>query len=129
MSRIKGTGTKPEVFLRKMLWAMGLRYRVKSAVIGRPDIVFIRERVAVFVDGCQWHCCPKHWVRPKSNTAFWDLKFQKNRKRDAAVNESLRTQGWRILRFWEHDVKINCSASAKRVFRAVRKCHASTAWG
>ena len=119
MSRIRGRNTKPGMILRRALWLMDLRYRVRSSVLGRPDIVFHSARIAVFVDGCQWHCCPKHWVRPKSNTEFWDRKFEKNRSRDATVNEILKSQGWKVLRFWEHDVESNRMQVARRISRAV----------
>ena len=99
---------------------MGLRYRIRSKVEGRPDLVFSTPRIAVFVDGCQWHCCPKHWVRPKSNTDFWDRKFEKNRTRDVTVNALLKRHGWRVLRFWEHEIEKDCQAVARRVFQAVR---------
>jgi len=120
MSQINGRDTKPEILLRKNLWAMGLRYRLKSKVTGKPDLVFAGKKVAVFVDGCQWHSCPAHWVRPKSNTEFWDAKFEKNRNRDVAVNGLLKEQGWTVLRFWEHEVEKHCATVADRIFRAVR---------
>ena len=120
MSRIRGRDTKPELLLRNVVWRMGLRYRLKSGVPGRPDLVFPAARVAVFVDGCQWHCCPDHWVRPKSNTDFWDRKFEKNRNRDAHVNELLKEQGWRVLRFWEHEVEKDCQTVAMNIIQAVR---------
>jgi DNA mismatch endonuclease (patch repair protein) len=115
MSRIRGRDTKPELLLRKTLWAMGLRYRVRSKVPGRPDILFPRWKVAVFVDGCQWHCCPLHWVRPKSNSEFWDRKFEENRRRDKHVNRLLKKQGWRVFRFWEHEVEGDLTAIAKKI--------------
>src|SRR5689334_7733996 len=99
MSRIQGRDTKPEILLRRTLWKIGLRYRLKSKLPGKPDLVFPGARLAVFVDGCQWHCCPDHFVRPKSNQAFWDLKFEKNRARDLKVNTFLNEEGWRVLRF------------------------------
>jgi DNA mismatch endonuclease (patch repair protein) len=120
MSRIKGRDTKPELLLRDVLWRMGLRYRLRSKVGGRPDLVFPSARIAVFVDGCQWHCCPVHWVRPKSNTEFWDTKFAKNRVRDTQVNELLRAEGWRVLRFWEHEVEKDAQRVARRISAAVR---------
>jgi len=119
MSQIKCRNTKPEIQLRKILWAMGLRYRLKSKVAGKPDMVFAGKMVAVFVDGCQWHSCPEHWVRPKSNTQFWDTKFEKNRNRDVAVNLLLTEQGWTVLRFWEHEVEKHCDNVANRIFHAV----------
>ena len=120
MSRIRGRDTKPELLLRNAVWQMGLRYRLKSSVPGRPDLVFPASRVAVFVDGCQWHCCPDHWVRPKSNREFWDRKFKKNRNRDAHVNKLLKERGWRVLRFWEHEVEKDCQTVAMNIIQAVR---------
>ena len=121
MSKIKGRDTKPELLLRSVLFRMGCRYFVRSTIEGKPDLVFPSARVVVFIDGCQWHCCPKHWVRPKSNIEFWDTKFKKNRIRDAEVNKLLRDQGWRVLRFWEHDVEKNCEAVALHIAEAVKK--------
>jgi DNA mismatch endonuclease (patch repair protein) len=118
MSRIRGSDTKPELLLRKTLWAMGLRYRVRSTIPGRPDILFPRWRVAVFVDGCQWHCCPFHWVRPKSNSEFWDRKFERNRRRDKLVNRLLKKEGWRVFRFWEHEVERDVAAIASKIVKA-----------
>lgn len=120
MSKIKRADTKPELLLRSIVWRMGLRYFVRSKIGGNPDLVFSSARVAVFVDGCQWHCCPEHWVRPKSNTLFWDTKFKKNRIRDAKVNKLLRDEGWQVLRFWEHDVQKKPHAIALRIARAVK---------
>lgn len=119
MSQIKGRNTKPELLLRRALWRLGLRYRVKSKVLGKPDVVFATARIAVFVDGCQWHCCPAHWVRPKSNTRFWDRKFKRNLERDAEVTLLLEAQGWRVLRFWEHQVESDCDALASTVYDLV----------
>jgi DNA mismatch endonuclease (patch repair protein) len=119
MSRIQGRNTKPEILLRRTLWKLGLRYRLKSKLPGKPDLVFPGARLVVFVDGCQWHCCPDHFVRPKSNQAFWDLKFEKNRARDTKVNELLDAQGWKVLRFWEHEVEQTPVAIAERISKVV----------
>ena len=71
----------------------------------RPDFVFRQARLAVFVDGCFWHCCPKHATQPKNNRAFWRHKFSANKKRDALVTRTLRSAGWRVLRIWEHTLR------------------------
>jgi DNA mismatch endonuclease (patch repair protein) len=71
----------------------------------RPDFVFPRRRLAVFVDGCFWHGCPWHGTRPKGNAAFWRRKFARNRERDRVVNRALRRAGWRVLRIWEHTLR------------------------
>lgn len=71
----------------------------------RPDFVFPRRRLAVFVDGCFWHGCPRHGTQPKSHRAFWRRKFARNKRRDARVNRELRRLGWRGLRIWEHALR------------------------
>lgn len=114
MSRIRGKDTKPEIVLRKLLWAAGCRYRLKNRLPGRPDIVFPRSKLAVFVDGCFWHGCPKHAVMPKTNRAFWRKKLSRNMQRDREVNHQLRKMGWRVVRLWEHQVDTKpgwCSAT------------------
>ena len=70
----------------------------------RPDFVFPKLRLAVFVDGCFWHGCPLHETKPKQNAAFWQKKFSKNKVRDRLVTRTLRQNGWRVLRLWEHEL-------------------------
>ncbi|MEW6301828.1 MAG: hypothetical protein AB1705_00040 [Verrucomicrobiota bacterium] len=70
----------------------------------RPDFVFPKLRVAVFVDGCFWHGCPLHATKPRSNAAFWRKKLASNQARDRLVTRTLRRRGWRVLRIWEHDL-------------------------
>lgn len=70
----------------------------------RPDFVFPKLRLAVFVDGCFWHGCPQHATKPRNNAAFWRKKFAANRARDGLVTRSLRKAGWRVLRIWEHEL-------------------------
>jgi DNA mismatch endonuclease (patch repair protein) len=72
--------------------------------MGRPDFVFREERLAVFVDGCFWHCCPKCGNMPASNREFWRTKLGKNKLRDRHVTRTLRTEGWKVLRIWEHEL-------------------------
>jgi DNA mismatch endonuclease (patch repair protein) len=99
--------TRPEVELRAELHKLGLRFR-KDYTIRLPDrrvridVAFTRQRVAVFVDGCFWHGCPKHGHYPRKNVHYWGPKLERNRKRDAAVTDGLERAGWRVLRFWEH---------------------------
>lgn len=105
MSRIHGKDTGPEVLLRKALWRLGLRYRIHYPIPGRPDLVFTKQRIAVFVDGCFWHGCLIHGVAPKSNASFWRTKIDENRERDRKVNDALASAGWVVLRIWEHDIE------------------------
>ena len=104
--------TRPELALRSELWKRGLRYRVDMPLsVGggltvRPDIIFTRARIAVFVDGCYWHACPLHWRLPKHNVEYWTKKVERNRLRDIRVNEGLIQSGWAVVRLWEHDAVI-----------------------
>ena len=104
MSRIKGRDTKPELALRRALWAVGLRYRLRVKLPGKPDMVFPSARLAVFVDGCFWHGCPVHAVRPETNVAFWESKISGNVARDREVTDELTAAGWNVFRFWEHEI-------------------------
>lgn len=106
MQRQRTRDTSPEVALRRVLFAQGLRFRVQYPVPGLPrrsiDIAFPKWKLAVFVDGCFWHGCPEHGVPPKNNAEWWRAKLAKNVNRDADTTQELQSQGWRVLRFWEH---------------------------
>jgi len=108
MRAIKRTGTQPELRLRRALHASGLRYRVDMRLVlsrkaVRPDIVFTRQRVAVFVDSCFWHRCPAHGTLPVSNAEWWEAKLTRNAYRDAEVDRLLVEHGWTVIRAWQHD--------------------------
>lgn len=120
MSRIRSKETSPEMLFRKALWTAGLRYRLKTKLPGKPDLVFPSAKVAVFVDGCFWHGCPQHGKVPKSNQGFWVKKFTKNIARDLAANAALSAQGWLALRFWEHDIEKDLVGCAFKVLQTVR---------
>jgi DNA mismatch endonuclease (patch repair protein) len=108
MSKIRGKDTRPEVRLRRRIWALGLRYRKNYKLASsRPDIVFVSAKVAVFVDGCQWHGCPDHYVKPRTREDFWAHKLAVNVERDRVQTIELRQNGWIVLRFWEHDIDTN----------------------
>lgn len=102
----RGRDTGPELAVRRILHAKGLRYRVDFAPLGgrrRADIVFTRQRTVIFIDGCLWHGCPDHYTAPVRNAHFWADKVQSNTRRDAETTESLEKAGWVALRFWEHE--------------------------
>jgi DNA mismatch endonuclease, patch repair protein len=112
--------TTAELALRSALSALGLRYRVDSPIPGtrrRADVAFSRARVAVFVDGCFWHGCPKHGTWPKANAAWWREKITGNRRRDRDTDKRLTRDGWIVLRFWEHD---DVSSAAGRIADTVQ---------
>jgi len=117
MSRIRGANTGPEVALRRALWSLGWRYRLKAPLPGRPDIAFPRQRVAVFVDGCFWHGCPRHYTAPSNNHSFWAAKLAENQARDGRVAAQLKAGGWRIIRLWEHEIEADAVKAARRVER------------
>lgn len=106
MSRIRGSNTAPEVALRRALRDLGLRgYRIKSPLPGKPDIVFLKSKIAVFVDGCFWHKCPKCFRAPETRKDFWKTKIETNVERDKNINGLLYSMGWKVLRLWEHEIK------------------------
>ena len=107
MSRIRGRGNeKTEVRLAKLMRAEGIRgWSRHLPILGRPDFSFRKQKVAVFVDGCFWHGCPKCFRLPKQNRTFWKAKIEGNRKRDRSVNGRLRRLGWRVLRIKECQLK------------------------
>lgn len=104
MSRIRGRGNKDtELRLIALLRAAGITgWRRGRPLPGKPDFVFPRARVVVFVDGCFWHGCPLHATWPRQNAEFWQAKILGNQRRDRAVNRTLRAAGWRVVRIWEH---------------------------
>jgi DNA mismatch endonuclease (patch repair protein) len=98
--------TLPEIAVRRLLHAAGLRYRVAMRPIPTlrrtADIVFTRRKIAVFIDGCFWHGCPEHYVVPRTNVEYWSPKIERNFSRDAETNEQLRAAGWIVVRYWSH---------------------------
>lgn len=121
MSRNKARDTKPEMLLRKIAWKQGLRYRLNYKLEGKPDLVFVKYRLAVFVDGCFWHGCPEHYKSPKTRAEFWQEKIQRNRRRDRHVNRVLAMQGWHVLRFWEHSVRASPTSCVEIILEHIRK--------
>jgi len=119
MSRIQGRNTKPELKLRRGLWALGLRYSLHSKLPGRPDMTFTRYRTVVFVDGCFWHGCPRHMVKPKTNRSFWLKKIDSNRLRDRRVGRALKADGWKVIRVWEHDLRANIESTVFRTYKKI----------
>ncbi|WP_091764197.1 very short patch repair endonuclease [Blastococcus aurantiacus] len=107
MGAVKKRDNGPEMAVRRLLHAAGLRYRVAWPVPSQRrrtiDIAFTRARLAVFVDGCFWHGCPLHATSPKANAAWWVDKISTNQARDADVTAQLKNMGWTVLRFWEHE--------------------------
>jgi len=116
MSCIKSKNTKPELKIRKLVWAEGKRYRIHDrSVFGTPDITNKSKRVAIFIDGCFWHGCPKCYTEPKTNTEFWRNKISRNQERRKKVKTQLKRDNWKVLQFWEHQVNINSEKVSKKI--------------
>lgn len=120
MSRIRERDTKPEITLRKALWGLGYRYCLGSKLPGKPDVVFPRYHVALFIDGCFWHKCPIHFQMPKENQEFWDRKLSANVQRDKEVERMLNEEGWKVIRIWEHQVKQDLMGAIEQVVSTLR---------
>jgi DNA mismatch endonuclease (patch repair protein) len=106
MSNIRGSGNKDtELALMKVLRRHHITgWRRNQRMFGKPDFVFWQKRLALFVDGCFWHGCPKHCNTPANNRTFWKKKLAANKLRDRYVNQTLRKSGWHVVRVWEHEL-------------------------
>lgn len=103
--RSKGNATTEQAFLSLLRKSGISKWRRHVKLPGKPDFAFKNQRVAVFVDGCFWHGCPKCYILPKDNRSFWKAKVVGNRRRDRRRVRQLRALGWRVLRVWEHSLK------------------------
>ena len=119
--------TGPELAIRRLVHARGLRYRVDArpipAVRHTADMVFSRARIAVFIDGCWWHGCADHYRAPASNGSYWSAKVARNRDRDRKVDDVLKAAGWQVIRIWEHE---SPEAGASRIEVAVSRRRGSS---
>lgn len=122
MAAVRSRGNaSTELRLISLLKAARIKgWRRGSLLPGRPDFVFPTQRVAIFVDGCFWHCCPKHKSLPATGRSAWEAKLAANQKRDRIVSRTLRVRGWNVIRIWEHDLTpSNAPRTIKRVERAL----------
>ena len=107
MQANRSRDTRPELALRRAVHALGLRYRVAARPLSdlrrTADLVFSKQRVAVFLDGCFWHGCPQHHTKAAAHSEYWQQKVTRNRDRDQDTNDRLAAAGWTVLRFWEHE--------------------------
>jgi DNA mismatch endonuclease (patch repair protein) len=118
MSKIRSKNTKPEIKVRKALWALGFRYRKNVKKLpGCPDIVFTKQRLVVFIDGEFWH--GYDWdakkSKIKSNRGFWIPKIERNMQRDSQNGKFLTDRGWFVMRFWEKQVKMDFDICLRRI--------------
>jgi DNA mismatch endonuclease (patch repair protein) len=122
MSLIRSKNTKPEIALRKLLssslYPKGYRYRIHTKGIpGKPDIAFVSKKIAIFVDGDFWHGYDFEKTKLRLSQEYWLPKIERNIQRDKEVNQKLRKLGWKVLRFWEHDIQKTPDKVAKKVIK------------
>lgn len=117
MSSIRSKGNKStELVFRDLMRKNKITgWRRHHRIEGTPDFAFPDKRLAVFIDGCFWHGCPKCYTRPKSNQKYWDTKIENNKKRDVRQRAKLRRDGWRVVRIWEHELKGDTSIVLHRI--------------
>jgi DNA mismatch endonuclease (patch repair protein) len=124
MSRVRSSGSEIERRLGSALWRAGLRYRKQHPVFGKPDFALVGLRVAIFCDSDFWHGYrwgEKRRREHKSNQAYWFAKIERNRQRDRLVNRTLRKEGWRVVRLWEHDLKADLARCVEKVLAVARE--------
>jgi DNA mismatch endonuclease (patch repair protein) len=107
MRAIRSANTGFEMSFRMLLRKAGLAFSTQNNLPGKPDLIFRRAKVAVFLDSCFWHGCRWHCRMPKSNSAYWNEKIDKNRRRDRAIRDGYRKTEWAIARIWEHSIRTN----------------------
>jgi DNA mismatch endonuclease (patch repair protein) len=119
----RGRDTRPEVEVRRELHRRGLRFRKHARPLPdlrcHVDILFPKQRIAVFVDGCFWHGCPAHGRLPQTNAGFWSAKVGRNRTRDARNDAALFAAGWDVVRVWEHEDPVAVADRVERLVRAI----------
>ena len=116
MSTVRGQDTGVEITLRRLIWGKGFRYRKNHRVMGiKVDLAFPRYRIVVFIDGCFWHGCPICYKPPTTRTDYWSSKLKRNVANDERINNFLRASGFKVLRFWEHEVLKNARDCAQKI--------------
>lgn len=124
MSQIKSSGTTPELRIEALLrrWLPGTRISVSPKnVFGHPDILIRDLNLVIFIDGCFFHGCPKHYRAPATNPKYWSDKVKRNKKRDKLVNQTLKAEGYTVLRIWEHEVRAKSMPGRDRIRRRIRR--------
>lgn len=119
MKSVRSAGTAAEIQLQRCLRRLGLRFCVNalaSPTRCRPDLIVQDQRVAIFVDGCFWHSCPRHRSWPRANREWWRDKIERNCERDRRLRRELRRNGWKVVRVWEHE---NPERAAKKIHELV----------
>jgi len=116
MSNIRSQDTKPELIIEKELKKRKIYFsRNSKNIFGKPDFIFRRKKIVLFVDSDFWHCHPTRFIKPKSNLEYWEKKIERNIMRDKLVNRTLKKEGWRVIRVWEYDIKKNLDKTINKI--------------
>ena len=127
MRRVRSSGTRPEIIVRRLLHQLGARFRLSTGrkLPGQPDVVLPSRKIVVFIHGCFWHqhSCPRGARRPSSNVSYWNKKLDRNIQRDRAVKVELRRQGWKVIVVWECEIRdfTKLRRRLKRVLQSVEQ--------
>lgn len=120
MQNIRSINSLPELIVVSELKKRKLYFtRNDTRIFGKPDIVFRRKKIAVFIDSDFWHGHPKRFIAPKSNVEYWSKKIARNIQRDKEVNKYLKKEGWKVIRIWEYDIKHNLNKVIKKILKAL----------
>ena len=123
MTSVKSEGNKStELLMIKLFRRLGISgWRRRSSIVGKPDFVFPKLKVAVFVDGCFWHGCPEHYKKPSTNKKYWSDKVEGNRRRDQETDDCLVAAGWTVLRAWEHEDPVDVAGQVEAAIESLRR--------
>lgn len=122
MGAIKSKDSEVEIKFRKVLWKTGIRYRKNvERYFGKPDILLKKHKTVIFIDSCFWHGCRHHGKLPKFHRSFWKAKIERNKQRDKEVRSYYKKKGWKIIRFWEHQIKKNPDEAVEEIKKAFLK--------
>ena len=120
MASIRSSNTKPELKVKKALHGLGFSYQPK--IKGKPDFINKKTKVAIFVNGCFWHGCSRHYKEPKTNKSYWRDKIISNMQRDKKNKIWLKNRGWRVITIWQHELNSNYGISFNKKLRSISMC-------
>ena len=120
MSHIRSQWTSQEVKIHNYLKGNKIKHKMHPKLDGNPDILLINTKTLVFLHGCFWHKCPKCFIEPETRKKFWKEKLNGNVKRDREVNRLLEKEGWKVLRFWEHQIRKSAEKAAKKIMQELK---------
>lgn len=120
MRNIRSKGTAPEMKVMRELRKRKIYFaKHVDKIIGKPDIVFRRKKIVVFIDSDFWHGHPERFIMPKTNTDYWSKKISRNKKRDLQVSQEMGKQGWTVIRLWEYDINKNFNECMNKILTAL----------